>query len=93
MKTLTQVVGFIVLALGLIFASGLVLSVMWGWFIVRMGIPPITVPQALGLSLIVSFLTYKPKENTDQSTGEAFLASLFLYAFYLVYGFILTLFL
>lgn len=35
--------------------SGLVLSVMWGWFIVPLGIAAITIPHAVGISFITGF--------------------------------------
>jgi|SRR5690348_7092427 len=57
--------------------SGLVLSVLWGWFIVpALHAAPITVPQAIGLSLVVGLLTRgtareKDEEKKDRGIGEA----------------------
>ena len=40
------------------FANGLTLSVLWKWFVVpAFDVPQLTVMQALGLSLVVSFFT------------------------------------
>ena len=41
---------------------GWVLSVMWGWFILPLGLVPITIPQAIGLMFIVRLLD---KETTS----------------------------
>lgn len=38
--------------------NGYVLSVLWGWFIVPVfGLPALSIPVAIGLALVVSFLT------------------------------------
>lgn len=37
---------------------GVVLSYLWGWFLVPLGMPPIGIMMALGVSLLVTFLTY-----------------------------------
>ncbi len=50
-------------------ANGFVLSVMWSWFVVPVfGIAALTVVQAIGFSMVVSFLTYHDTESkTDDS--------------------------
>lgn len=40
--------------LGLIFYRGLMLSLMWGWFLVPIGMRAITITQAIGISLVFS---------------------------------------
>lgn len=44
--------------------KGYVLSVLWGWFVVPLGAPPVTIPVAIGVSLVVSLLT-KSVRPTD----------------------------
>lgn len=39
---------------------GIVLSYMWLWFLVPLGLPVIGVLHALGISVIVTFLTFNP---------------------------------
>lgn len=39
--------------------SGWVLSVMWGWFVVPFGVPPIGIAWAIGISLVVGYMTYQ----------------------------------
>ena len=53
--------------------KGYVLSVLWVWFAVPLGAPAVGMIQAMGIALLVSFLTYQhissPKK--EQSTAEA----------------------
>ena len=52
---------FIYLILALTVApimNGFAISTLWGWFIVPMfGLPALSIPYAIGLSLIVSYMT------------------------------------
>jgi Na+(H+)/acetate symporter ActP len=44
--------------------SGYVLSILWGWFIVpTFGLPMLSIPVAIGLALIVSYLTKQMAES------------------------------
>ena len=46
--------------------GGYVLSILWGWFFVPVfGLPTLSVPQAIGISLIVGFLTYHYQYEED----------------------------
>lgn len=50
--------------------NGIVLSILWGWFIVpTFGIPQLGIPQAIGICLIASYLTHQftyQKEDDDE---------------------------
>jgi hypothetical protein len=50
---------------------GFVLSYLWQWFVVPFGLPSITVAHAIGISLIVSFLTYEGAKTESNDIGEA----------------------
>ena len=39
--------------------GGLVLSLLWGWFFVPLGLPQIGIGLALGISLTLSYLTHQ----------------------------------
>ena len=53
------------------FFSGLVLSVLWGWFIVpALHANPITIPQAIGISLVVGMVVYQPSSSKDKNKGK-----------------------
>lgn len=58
---------FLVLALSSIL-NGWVLSILWGWFISPVfGVPLITVGQAIGLAMVISYLTY---QHVDSNTKK-----------------------
>ncbi len=48
--------------------QGFVLSIIWGWFIVRaFHAPSLSIPLAIGISLVVSMLTYQiPNQEADE---------------------------
>ena len=67
MKIIT-VLGFGVLAYIL---NGVALSVLWGWFMVgSFGLPAISVPLAIGIGIIVSYLTDQDQEVKKREIGE-----------------------
>lgn len=46
--------------------SGFVLSILWGWFIVStFGLPLLTIPVAIGIMLVVSYLTKQADFNNS----------------------------
>ena len=68
----------IVLILGTIF-NGWALMLLWGWFVViPFGLPALSLGQALGLSMVVSFMTYQYidcQPDKDQSGTEKVLTA------------------
>lgn len=51
--------------------KGFILSVLWGWFIVPVfGLPALPVVAAIGINLVISFLTYQPIESKSEN-GDA----------------------
>lgn len=65
------VVSFIVLIAVSIVLNGWVLSFLWKWFISDIfGIQALTVGQAIGVSMTVSFLTYRA--STSKTKGSEF---------------------
>ena len=73
---LLAVLGLLLGVAGLIVVSsllnGYVLSVVWGWFFVPvLNLPPISVLQAIGIAMVVSFLTYHDsgKKSSEQETA------------------------
>lgn len=80
--------------------NGWVLSILWGWFIVPVfNIPAISVEQAIGLAMVVSYLTYQhinadsKRKSKGESTVELFVALLARPLITLLFGYILHLFL
>jgi hypothetical protein len=55
-----------------IISEGYVLSVLWGWFMVpTLGLPGISLVQAIGISLIFALLTHRvQKEDFEEFIDE-----------------------
>lgn len=79
--------------------NGYALSVLWEWFVVhQFKVEPISIPVAIGLSMIVSYLTYQfDAKNENGNSTEEFIKSIAIGvlkpAFALLFGWIVTLFL
>ena len=72
-----KAIGYLVLSILIIglscLWSGYALSVLWGWFVVgTFGLPQLTINTAIGLAMLVSYMT-QPYDNkkTDRSPEEA----------------------
>ena len=79
---------------------GYVFSVLWKWFIVPVfpAMPLLSIPVAIGIAMVVSFLAYqytysKDDRDTASKFGGAFGVSLLYPALVLLMGWIVTLFL
>lgn len=62
---------FVVSILSAIF-SGFTLFVLWGWFIVPLGVKAVSIPLALGISLTVRQMTidlHATREKVDTTTA------------------------
>jgi len=57
-EILISIVG-ILFAFPLIIWNGFVAMKLWNWFIVKLGAMPIELWLAVGISLVISYLTYK----------------------------------
>lgn len=51
----------LVLTLVLTVLSGFTIMVMWGWYIVPLGLPTINIVHALGLDMLVTFIVATKK--------------------------------
>ena len=76
MKKLSVVVAVVLGVIGMIFGltalaavlNGWVLSIIWKWFFVpTLHLPSLSIPQAIGIALVVSFLT---KQDIDCKKEE-----------------------
>ena len=72
-----KIIGWITIAVALSFMSatlsGYALSILWEWFVVTtFSLPSISIPVAIGLALIVNFLTHQDSETDvkDMGIGE-----------------------
>ena len=62
--------GLILLFVVSAIVKGYVLSLLWAWFVVPLGVPTLTVVQAIGVSLTVGFLTKEWDTSGDDDIGE-----------------------
>ncbi len=54
---------------GLYLLNGVVLKVLWGWFLIpTLNFPPISLAQAIGIGIIAGFLTnqYIPRKKDEK---------------------------
>lgn len=96
------VIWFLVIPITIALSSmwrGFVLTKLWAWFAVpTFGIVELTLPVAIGIALIASYLTYQHKSsNTNDSQGsraigEAAIVTVIHPAVTLLIGWIVSLF-
>lgn len=80
---------------------GWALSLLWSWFIVpTFGLTPLSIPVAIGLALIVSFMTYQydsASENNKKKKMEEIVVSAIVYCLarpviIVLFGFVVKIF-
>ncbi len=74
MAVLVALIGLVLIIAIAAVWSGLVLSILWGWFAVpTFGLPPLSIPAAIGVSMIASYLTYQYglKAEDDKDATKA----------------------
>lgn len=60
----------VLLAVAAIF-NGWVLSILWGWFFVPiLGLPVIGVAQAIGIAIVVGYLTHQRRKTQEGDHAE-----------------------
>lgn len=71
---------------------GFTLSILWGWFIVPLfGLPALSIPFAIGLSLVVGFLSQQAHQaHSDKDWGQVCLIAALYPALALLIGWIVT---
>jgi hypothetical protein len=83
---------FVIMPLSVIF-SGYVITVLWDWFIVTtFAMKALTIPQALGLSLIISYLTLHQIQKDERDWSEKLGIAIAKPLVYLLIGWIVHLF-
>jgi hypothetical protein len=92
-----KVIGWVVTIVGLMTLRGWVLTYLWKWFIVPLGMPQIGVAHAIGVAVILAYITHNSyvKDRFDGEEHEHVLriaASLFLLFMVWLMGFIVSFF-
>jgi hypothetical protein len=54
----------------MIILRGWVITKLWGWFIIPFGIQPLTLPHAIGIGLILTFLTAQTLGKSAETLEE-----------------------
>jgi len=99
MESLVKVIVFFVTIIGGILASAFVLSSLWEWFIVpTFGLNPLRIVEAIGLTVVVRFLTYKKSDFKTEEEEKDFWVLVvktlswivFLNGFMLILGWIIS---
>lgn len=96
MKVMGYVATFIIIIFLSAIYSGFAASVIWEWFVVsEFGAEPLSIPIAIGLMLLVQFVTqpWKPSENFDDVAAEikkAASIAIIKPSIYLIIGWIVT---
>lgn len=76
--------------------NGIVLSFLWQWFLVPLGLPALGLVHAMGVGLIVRYLTYQTvnckKEDDEKQVWVQLVGSLVYPLFILLFGFVVHLF-
>ena len=64
----------------IIFSFGFVLSYLWLWFVVPLGVSPIGVLHSYGLSLVVLMMTLRPSiyKNDEKEVDKGKIVGIFL---------------
>lgn len=71
---------------------GYVLSIMWAWFLVPLGMTPISVSLAIGFALIVGFLTVNNQKKEHDGVVDSLASSIATPLVFLIIGWIVHFF-
>ena len=70
MLELTVICGFVGFLVAGSMLKGYVFSILWAWFVVpTFGLPPLAIAPAIGVALLVSFLTYQSDATKTPEGG------------------------
>ena len=76
-----------------IFFNGIAIKYLWLWFIVPLGVLPITILHSLGISLMVSLLLSNVSRNSNGDDVTQAVASSILFSMIItIFGYIIHLF-
>lgn len=50
--------------------KGWVLSIIWTWFLIDLGVPPISIPEAVGILIIYGFVSEKIESSKTKSSSK-----------------------
>lgn len=62
--------GYFSLAFILMFMRAFVLEILWRWFLVPLGLIPLSVAQIAGILVIIHYFQLKPTDKTELTSEE-----------------------
>ncbi len=83
-------VGLVAVVLLLAILRGVILSYLWSWFVVPFGVFELSIAHAIGISLIVGFLTHEGAYQgpEDEAKGKL-IGTVLAMPFVLLFGYII----
>lgn len=88
------VVGYLVLFLGAMVIRGIIIQLCWRWFIAApFALPFLSIPQALGIGLLISYLTLDTGKEDTRPFAEKLLVMFIAPMLLLFCAYVLTFFL
>lgn len=75
------------LTAAIIFSYGICLKILWGWFLVPLGIHDISIAHALGIYCLISLITYQYVPNKEGEEYKMIRESITTLIFAMVVGF------
>ena len=88
MKTVALVLGIVVLVVLEVLLTGFAFSVLWGWFVVPLGVAALGVAHAIGLGMVVRFLTHQDTASNEGDFSTKITAAFLRPILALVFGYI-----
>jgi hypothetical protein len=59
---------------------------LWGWFILPFGAPQISVVHAIGIGLLLSFMTIHSYDSKDKTTEEKIMDVMIIFPLWIVFA-------
>jgi len=80
LKAIGSLVVFICIVVYSNVLNGWALSILWGWFIIKaFGLPVLSIPLAIGVALVVGYITHQVDTKKDEREIGEILFNGFLY--------------
>lgn len=65
---ITTIFGMLALS---VIINGYVLSILWVWFLVPLGLPAISIAHSIGIAMVSSWLTYQHQTSKQEGKEKA----------------------
>lgn len=87
------IAGFLTIAATQIIVSGIVITVLWSWFVTPLfGLPALSIPYAIGLSLITHYMTFQYTGDESEDKAKYWLTMFLRPCLTIIVGYIVKVF-